>query len=147
MPRPRYHILSSQRRARPGARAPTHAQAAYPMMAEAQAVPDAALPYPQRLREDHSDYPHSASRLPSSYYQYRSEGSDTREDPPSERLSLTVEDDLQYDHIRSDNYEVVHHQVEWILRCKCSPSCSSSPAPEDTQARPQANKVATGMPT
>ncbi|XP_071526471.1 uncharacterized protein [Panulirus ornatus] len=63
---------------------------------------------------------------------------------PSEHPSLTVEGDLEYDHIKSDNYEVVHRQVEWILRCKCSPSRTSSHDPRGTKTGSQA---ATGKPS
>ncbi|XP_066983683.1 CCN family member 2-like isoform X2 [Macrobrachium rosenbergii] len=55
--------------------------------------------------------------------------------PPFDIDNLTVDDDIEFNQIKNDNYETVHHQVEWILRCKCQDACEGEQQalePKDT---------------
>ncbi|KAG7159521.1 CCN family member 2-like 1, partial [Homarus americanus] len=119
-PRPRYHILSRLLRTRSLAHTTTTTTTTttrvpdvYDMMDEGQPIMDAALSYHQRPQEDkHLHDPDS------NYYKYDHIGSknDHSDELQLPHDNLMVEDDLEYDRIKSDNYEVVHHQVEWIMR-------------------------------
>ncbi|XP_045601221.2 CCN family member 2 isoform X2 [Procambarus clarkii] len=86
------------------------------------------------------------SRAASDYYKYNVVGGGAADDHDATlqlvHSNLLVEDDLEYEHIKSDSYEVVHHQVEWILRCKCSRTCE--PQPHTHQTQPQATKGTQG---
>lgn len=97
---------------------PTTTLSVYDMMDEGQPVAEAVLTDP---------------RLPRDYNEV---WSGTEDDPDNEPLleheNLTTEDDYLYDEIKSDNYETVQYQVEWIMRCKCGATCETellSPPP------------------
>ncbi|KAG7172681.1 CCN family member 2-like 2 [Homarus americanus] len=115
-------------RPRPHAYQPTtHAPSVYDMMDEGQPVLEAVLTYPQRQHRAHtpSHNPNLAydDNLLDNSLQYDED--DLDDQLPFEHENLTVEDDVEYDDIKSDNYEIVHYQVEWIMRCKCNPTCDT----------------------
>ncbi|KAK7067953.1 Protein cyr61 [Halocaridina rubra] len=56
--------------------------------------------------------------------------------PPFEIDNLTVEDDIEFNQIKNDNYETVHHKVQWIIRCKCQTTCDSQNNP-NAQGKPR----------
>ena len=97
------------------------------MMDEGQPVAEAVLTDP---------------RLPRDYNEVWT-GADDDLDSESllEHENLTTEDDYLYDEIKSDNYETVIYQVEWIMRCKCGATCeteslSPPPPPPTPQTAP-----------
>ncbi|XP_042869653.1 CCN family member 2-like [Penaeus japonicus] len=108
----------------------------YDMMDEGQpGGEDAVLKYPAASDEDDVlsyDY---------SYDGGRDDASPTRRKKSFDRDNLTVEGDEEYKQIKADNYEVVHHQVEWIVRCKCSHTCDIPDTRYKTQgAAPEASR-------
>ena len=92
------------------------------MMDEGQPVAEAVLTDP-RLPRDYNEV-------------WNGDDDDLDNEPLLEHENLTTEDDYLYDEIKSDNYETVQYQVEWIMRCKCGTTCEtdqrSSPPPPPT---------------
>ncbi|XP_066950803.1 CCN family member 2-like [Macrobrachium rosenbergii] len=76
----------------------------------------------------------------SDYYQTDPNRSDNllEDAPPFEIDNLTVDDDIEYNQIKNDNYETVHHQVEWILRCRCQDTCED----QSSSVEPTAQSLA-----
>ncbi|XP_069162927.1 uncharacterized protein [Procambarus clarkii] len=132
--------------ARPHAHQPsTPSPSVYDMMDEGQPVEEAVLTSPQRSRR-----PHRGSHDFNFIYDDLNTGDnpqdneeDLNDEPLLEHENLTVEDDTEYDDIKSDNYEIVHYQVEWILRCKCSVTCDTHDPANDTPPPPTATQRAT----
>ncbi|XP_071527858.1 uncharacterized protein [Panulirus ornatus] len=136
-PRPRLHAQT----------ATTNAPSVYDMMDEGQPVLESVLTYPQPQL-------HTQRYSHNSLYQddpadddYQNKHDDLDDQPSYEHENLTVDDDLEYDDIKSDNYEVVHYQLEWIMRCKCSVSCETQDSAKHTLHTPSLIQEATTTPT
>ncbi|KAG0718283.1 WNT1-inducible-signaling pathway protein 1 [Chionoecetes opilio] len=93
---------------------PTTTLSVYDMMDEGQPVAEAVLTDP-RLPRDYNEV-------------WRGDEDDLDSEPLLEHENLTTEDDYLYDEIKSDNYETVKYQVEWIMRCKCAAACETGPS-------------------
>lgn len=113
----------------------THTPSVYEMMDEGQPVSEAVLSYPQPQQMDQAlSYDNLMAANEDDPY---SEDDDDWEDSEKEfqHENLWMEDDILYDDIKRENYETIHYQVEWILRCKCGTTCvpqdvaSDSPTP------------------
>ncbi|KAK8732450.1 hypothetical protein OTU49_007102 [Cherax quadricarinatus] len=160
--RPRYHILSKLRGTHPLTRptttttTTTQAPNVYDMMDEGQPVVEVAQTYIRPLDNENTaegrhytdlqDDKHPASN----YYKYKIVGSSSSYRESDFHLlhnNLLVEGELEYERIRSDSYEVIHHQVEWILRCKCSRTCDILPDAHHSQAQPGTLDDTTSTPT
>lgn len=101
-----------------GARPPSRVPSVYDMMDEGQpGGEDAVLKGPAAPDED------AVLSYDYSYDGGKDDASPSRRKKSFDRDNLTVEGDEEYKQIKADNYEVVHHQVEWIVRCKCSHTC------------------------
>lgn len=108
---------------------PTTTLSVYDMMDEGQPVAEAVLTDPRPPRD------------------YNDVWSSAEDDPDGEPLlqheNLTTEDDYLYDEIKSDNFETVQYQVEWIMRCKCDAACT----PETSGPPPPPPALQTSPPT
>lgn len=119
------------------------------MMDEGQPVEEAVLSYPQRSQhpykvQNDADFTYD-NYLTDDTRQYNDD--DLDDELLLEHENLTVEDDAEFDDIKSDNYEIVHYQVEWILRCKCSPNCDTHDPAYDTHPPPTTTQHPAETPT
>lgn len=128
---PRAFPASSPPRPRPRAPQPppTTTVSVYDMMDEGQPVAEAVLTDP-RPPKDYNDVWNSIEEDPNG-------------EPLLQHENLTTEDDYLYDEIKSDNFETVQYQVEWIMRCKCDAEC----APEIPGPPPPPPALQTSPPT
>ncbi|XP_053643431.1 CCN family member 2-like [Cherax quadricarinatus] len=137
-------------RPRPDAHPPsTRSPSVYDMMDEGQPVEEAVLSYPQRSQhpykvQNDADFTYD-NYLTDDTRQYNDD--DLDDELLLEHENLTVEDDAEFDDIKSDNYEIVHYQVEWILRCKCSPTCDTHDPAYDTHPPPTTTQHPAETPT
>ncbi|CAL4127743.1 unnamed protein product, partial [Meganyctiphanes norvegica] len=106
--------VESQRWSRTATPPPPRVPSVYDMMDEGQPILDPVI----------TDF------SPPAYHRYEQSNTDSyvvdKEYLINNGENLFIEDDAEYERIRSDNYEVVEHEVEWILRCKCDSFCPPS---------------------
>ncbi|KAK3865599.1 hypothetical protein Pcinc_028809 [Petrolisthes cinctipes] len=114
----------------------THAPSVYEMMDEGQPVSEeAVLSYPQPQQMDQGlSYDNLVAPNDNPYIDDDDDWDDSEKEFQHE--NLWMEDDILYDDIKRENYETIHYQVEWILRCKCAPTCATQDLASDSPTPP-----------